>query len=72
MVDLPASAVPADPFPERLLTVAEAAAFLDKRPQTLAIWRMKRRGPAFVRLGRAVHYRLADLRAFIERNVVAA
>ncbi len=36
-----------------------------KNPRTLAAWRLRRQGPAYVRLGTCVRYRRADLAAFI-------
>lgn len=48
-----------------------AAEILGVRPQTLACWATTGRYPLpFVRIGRRVKYRLADLEAFIERNIV--
>jgi excisionase family DNA binding protein len=46
------------------LTTQEAAAYLRLSPNTLAQWRCWDRGPAFVRFGRAVRYRKADLDAW--------
>ena len=42
----------------------ETALLLGVMPRTLQCWRGEGKGPAFVRLGRAVRYRLGDLRAF--------
>lgn len=75
MVDLSDSAVEAriaESHADRLLTSAEAAVYLGLRPQTLAIWRMNRKGPRFVRLNRSVRYRLADLAAYVEAASVDA
>ncbi len=36
-----------------------------KNPRTLAAWRLRRQGPAYVRLGTCVRYRRDDLAAFI-------
>lgn len=47
---------------QALLTEKEAAEYLTVAPNTLAVWRgTKRQGPPFVRLGRAIRYRAADL-----------
>ena len=55
----------------RLLTRAEAAAFLGVRPQTLATWLCRRRYPLpVVRVGRLVRYRLSDLEAFLDARTV--
>jgi hypothetical protein len=51
-----------------LLTTAAAAAYLKVARQTLAVWRLTGHGPAFVKIGRRVAYRQADLDSFIEKN----
>lgn len=51
---------------------AEAAAFLGLAPNTLAVWACTKRVPLpFVRIGRLVKYRQADLDAFILSNLTA-
>lgn len=54
---------------ERLNT-EEAAKFLGLDPQTLINWRSLGRGPAFIRLGRAVRYSVSALEKFIAKNTV--
>lgn len=57
----------------RLLTTEQAAAFLDLKPQTLAVWRFKKRcGPAYVRIGHNIRYRMRDLEAWLESRTVGA
>lgn len=59
----------------RVLTVAETAAFLGVDEGVLKYWRRtKRLGPPFVTLGqKTIGYRLADLEAWLaERRVVPA
>jgi excisionase family DNA binding protein len=52
-----------------LLTVSQAADMLGLSAETLDHWRMiPDRGPAFVKMGRAVRYRRADVLAFIHRS----
>lgn len=49
-----------------LLTRREAAAYLGVAEQTLAVWKCTgRRSLPFVKIGRLVRYRKADLDAFI-------
>ena len=49
----------------------EAATYLGISPQTLAVWACnKRYDLPFIKIGRRVMYRLADLQAFIERNTI--
>lgn len=38
---------------------------------TARSWRASNRGPRFIRLGSRIRYRIADLRAFIDRNSVS-
>ena len=51
------------------LKTEEAAKFLQVKPATLEQWRWSGKGPLFVKLGRSVMYRKADLDAFIEARV---
>jgi hypothetical protein len=51
--------------PEELIPSDGAAAQLDVQPQTLASWRTQGRGPDFVKVGRAVFYRKADIAAWL-------
>ena len=55
--------------PEDLLTEAVAAALLDRRPATLAGWRAKKSGPAFLltRRKRCIRYKLRDVLAYRDR-----
>ncbi|MEK4034910.1 helix-turn-helix domain-containing protein [Methylocystis sp. IM3] len=52
-----------------LLTEKEAAEFLSVTDRVLQAWRVRGGGPAFVKLGRCVRYRVADLEAFIAAGV---
>lgn len=53
-----------------LLTTDEAASYLTLAKHTLEVWRMRREGPRFVKLGSNVRYRREDLVAFLEAGVV--
>ena len=54
-----------------LLTRQQAAEFLGVKAQTLAVWATTKRYPLpYVRIGRKVKYRRADLERFIESRVV--
>lgn len=56
--------------PDPLLTEAEAAAYLNYRPRTLASWRLSGRGPRFLAVSRtSVRYRRSDLDEWIESKV---
>ena len=52
------------------LTEHEVAKQLGLSVATLRAWRLKGRGPRFVRFGRAVRYLAADVEHFIEASVV--
>lgn len=54
---------------ETYLKPREAAEYLRSSPSTLAKARMYKRGPAFVRIGRAVRYRQSDLDAWMSASV---
>ena len=54
-----------------LITPAELATALGVAEQTLAGWRCTNQGPAFVKLGKGVFYRLADIQSWIAASVTA-
>jgi predicted DNA-binding transcriptional regulator AlpA len=56
----------------RLLTQREAAAFLRLSERTLERWRLTGDGPRWVKAGRRVLYRAADLEAWIASRVVGS
>ncbi len=54
-----------------LLTIAEASAILRLRPSTLRAWVLRRKVP-YVKVGRLVRIRRADVEALITASLVAA
>lgn len=54
--------------PHRLLDTAQAAEYLRVQVQTLANWRVEGRGPAFVRVGRLIRYRLSAIDAWLAKQ----
>jgi predicted DNA-binding transcriptional regulator AlpA len=52
----------------KALTECEAAARLGLKVATLRAWRHQHRGPAFVRLGRAIRHLASDLDEFVDAN----
>ena len=55
-----------------LLNVKEAAKYLDTVTyRTLDRWRSQGIGPKFVKIGRHIRYKIADLEEFIEESTVA-
>jgi excisionase family DNA binding protein len=54
---------------EIYLTPREAAEYLRSSTSTLAKARLTKRGPSFVRIGRAVRYRKSDIDAWMSASV---
>ncbi|MBE3123710.1 MAG: helix-turn-helix domain-containing protein [Planctomycetes bacterium] len=53
-------------IPQRLLNEQEAAAYMGLKPNTLAVWRSTGRyGLPFLKVGKAVRYRVADLEKWL-------
>ena len=57
-----------DTVGNRPLTETEAAARLGLKVATLRAWRHRGRGPAYVRLGRAIRYLAIDVDEFLKSN----
>jgi excisionase family DNA binding protein len=56
-----------------LLTPEQAAEYLNTSADTLAVWRSTGRvNIPFVRIGRAIRYRLSDLEAYVTSKTVGA
>ena len=58
----------AETLPNQPLNEAQAAARLGLKVATLRAWRNQGRGPAYVRLGRAIRYLTTDLDEFLNFN----
>lgn len=57
----------------QLITEAEAAELLCIKPQTLAAWRCRAtQDLPFVRVGRAIRYRLSDVEDWLARRTQTA
>lgn len=52
------------------LSERDAASFLGITQRTLQSWRLDRRGPAYIKLGRRIAYDSADLERFLADNRV--
>jgi predicted DNA-binding transcriptional regulator AlpA len=52
-----------------LLSPTDLGSLIGVDERTLAVWRAQKRGPDFVKLGRSVFYRQADVRSWVELNV---
>lgn len=55
-----------DPF----LDTDHTAKYIGVSVRTIEDWRQKGRGPAFVKLGRLVRYRLSDLDLWLHKHTV--
>jgi predicted DNA-binding transcriptional regulator AlpA len=51
--------------PSVLLDTDDVAALLGLRPNTLAQWRVSGAGPTYLKVGRRVRYRVADVDAWL-------
>jgi hypothetical protein len=52
-----------------ILTEAQAAAMIvDLKPQTLAKWRLRRRGPKYLKLGGKIRYTVTDIQAWMDAS----
>ena len=52
-------------FNRRLLDVKESAEYLNLSKSTLDKWRCYGEGPKFIKMGRAIKYRMSDLDDYI-------
>ena len=62
------TATPPEPAGNQPLNEAQAAARLGLKVATLRAWRNQGRGPAYVRLGRAIRYLAIDVDEFVRSN----
>lgn len=51
--------------PKAYLDTVEAAQFLGLSHQQLSLWRMKKEGPVFYKVGKSVRYAVTDLHAYM-------
>lgn len=51
-----------------LMSPPELSDYAGPAVQTLAIWRMKNKGPRYVKIGGRIRYRLSDVDAWLEAN----
>ena len=59
-------------LPSPVVSEKEAAILLGVTAGTLSVWRCLRRYPLpYIKVGRAVRYRLADIEAFMQSRTVA-
>ncbi len=52
----------------QFLNRKQAAEFLNLKKCTLEAWAIRGGGPAFVKFGRAVRYRVSDLEAYVKKQ----
>lgn len=53
-----------------LYTPKEVAEMFGFDERTMAIWRSKKEGPRYTKLGKNVYYKLIDIRAWVDANTV--
>lgn len=58
------------PTHDRLLTPEDLYAITQIRPKTLSNWRSEGRGPAYVKDGGCVRYRMSDVTAWLNAKRV--
>jgi hypothetical protein len=62
--------LPSGVLNEDLLDEELAAQALHVQKQTMAAWRQRGHGPAYVKIGKLIKYRPSDLRAYVASRVV--
>ena len=67
-----ASPTPTQSTPAPLLDTEQVAAILRVQSNTLAQWRVKGGGPAFLKIGRCVRYRASDVETWIDAQCRAS
>ena len=55
---------------EKLLTSNQVAEMVGVIPNTVAIWRCEKKGPAYIKQGMMIRYRLSDVEKWIEARMV--
>jgi predicted DNA-binding transcriptional regulator AlpA len=58
--------------PDALLTEVQVGQLLGLSIRTLQAWRVRRAGPLFVQVGRAIRYRRSDLVSWIDANTIGS
>jgi len=53
---------------EDLLTEQKAAELLSITKGTMRQWRLRKKGPAFIKMGKAVRYLKSDIEEFIQKK----
>ena len=57
-------------MPTQKLTTIEAAKFLGVQPNTLEIWRCRKKGPKYSKIGSRVLYDINDFEAYFSSQTV--
>jgi len=55
-----------------LLSATEAAEYLKVAKQTLAVWRLSGRGPAYMKIGRKIAYSKDTLNAYLAAHTFSS
>lgn len=51
-----------------IITTKEASTLLGIKPNTLAIWRLQGKSPAYLKIGKNVRYELSEIERFLEAS----
>ena len=65
----PSASAVASVEPEELVSCEKTAKALGVKVQTLANWRSDQQGPRYVKVGRLVYYRRADISAWLASQI---
>ncbi len=55
---------------DKIITEKEAAIHLGLAVQTLRNWRYRRKGPPYLKISRAVRYKISDIEKFLQQHKI--
>ena len=53
---------------DRLLTSEDVSEYLRVSPHTIEMWRRKKVGPPWLKIGRSIRYKFSEVHAWLERR----
>ena len=54
---------------DKLLSSNEVAKYLDLTPHTLSLYRSRKQGPSFLRVGKRIKYRVKDVKEWVSKQL---
>ena len=69
LTDTQIQAIAAESTPSPL-TEKEAGPMLGVKPQTMAVWRTRGKGPRYIKIGRLVRYKPEDVEEYRDQHIV--